>query len=507
MRVHFQQGRYRLYLEDKLRTVVDDFWLEKNDTYSFDPNFEYYLCSVNEHISGGDLYIRLEDGVCVRAENPRVDITGVESQVSYILDLSSVENQLIPIDEEFTNGEEYILSNALDNDICKDIPPVREYGDEQIFGKLSDDTYLVFDPRLDLEQNTPDAPLMDGGKAKNRDSGGDTFCSNVPRTFLNEDQCILSPDACRPSADTQVEVTLGNDTIKLLYNLTERYVYAIDGLNVIDESDPNTEFPWQLPHPCTDERRSRWMKKNISDCQPTFMESGTNLTLFTLLSVETDRNPYIRDIFFSADRHFCNDTDIESNPELEIEVGDTCWKRVHDDYLSVYDLTYWVQRHPGGPYHIQKWAQNNGAFLVFPNNHPVNAHPMYRWHDNNHKFTYVGRYGDTMRIRDLPNDLRTKAVTDYYQNEAGLDSSGVIVCGSLNEVENNKMQGFSFDVNNGFQTGWWLTGDNKKNTWVMINLNAPDQLRQRVAWALAQVRLFFLTYFGNNATYLFSFLT
>ncbi len=487
-RVKPNRGRYRLYLEGQIRTVVNDFWLAKNDTYRFDPDFDYYLCSVQSERSDGNIWIRLEDGKCVQAENPPVDLRGKESESQYILDLSSVEDQLTPIDTYLTNGEEFLLPTSLEGAVCDSIPSVPDPFDEHVFGKLSDGTFLIFDPRLDLQENTPDSPVIDGGKAKQLDSGGRTYCSNVPRTFLNEDQCVLSSDACRPSADTQVEVLLEDDTLKLLHNLTGRYVYAMEGFNVVDQIDEGEDFAWKLPHPCTDNLRSRWMKKDLAECVPTDMYSGTNETLFTLLSAETDRNPYIRDIHFSIIRgHFCNATDISTTPEVEIEVGNVCWKRVHDDYLSIYDLTYWVDRHPGGAGHITKWAENDEILFEFPNRLGMNAHPMYRWHDNVHKFTYVGRYGDTTRVRDLPNDLRTEAVTDYYQDAANVDTSGVLVCGSPGEIANDKTQDFTFDAVNDFLTAYWYPDENKSNIWAMLNLNAPDQLRQRVAWALAQV--------------------
>ncbi len=423
-------GPYTLYLDGNVRTVVNDFWLNKNDTYSFDPDFEYHLCSVRGESSGGELWIRLEDGVCVQAENPRVDISGLENELAYVLDLSSVDDQLIPIDEEFTGGEEFLLPISLEDGLCNSIPSVQDRGDEQIYGRLSDGTWLLFDPRLDLDQNTPDSPLKDGGKAKELASGGRTLCANAPRTFLNEDGCFLSSDACKASADTEVEVLLEDDTIRRLYNLTGRYVYGLKGLHVVDQYDGGNDFAWKLPHPCTDSLRSRWVRKNLTNCNPSDIYSGTNASLVELLSAETDSNPYIRDIFFSSEAHFCNATD--TDPDIEITFGNQCWKRVHSDYLSIYDMTYWVKRHPGGAYHIQKWAENNGAFLIFPNGHPVNNHPMHRWHGNYHKFTYVGRYGDVMRIRDLPNDLRTEDVMDYYQDKANIDTSGVL--GKINAL-------------------------------------------------------------------------
>lgn len=297
----------------------------------------------------------------------------------------------------------------------------------------------------------------------------------------------MSLDACRTTSNSDdLEVLLEDETIKQLFSLTTRYVYGLKGLNVIDQYGGNTDFAWKLPHPCTPNMRSRWLLKNLTDCDPTNLFSGTNASLSELIHESDDTNPYLRDIYFPEVGMSCNETD--TIPDIEIEVGGSCWERVHDDYMSIYDMTYWVDRHPGGSYHIMKWAENNETFLVFPNGHPVNNHPMYRWHDNYHKFSYVGRYGDSIRIKDLPNDLRSQEVTSYYEDAANVSSSGVLVCGSPGEVANNASLEFAFDVANDFQTGPWGADENKKNVWVMASLEAPDQLRQRVAWALTQVR-------------------
>jgi len=67
---------------------------------------------------------------------------------------------------------------------------------------------LLLSPKLYLPENTPHNPLLDGGKliadASNTPPPLDTAnagaavtkCSNAPRNFLNEKQCILSTDAC-----------------------------------------------------------------------------------------------------------------------------------------------------------------------------------------------------------------------------------------------------------------------------------------------------------------------
>ena len=65
-----------------------------------------------------------------------------------------------------------------------------------------------------------------------------------------------------------------------------------------------------------------------------------------------------------------------------------------------------------------------------------------------------------------------------------------LVCGSRGEVQNKKEQGFIFD----FSFGTDLGGYNSAIVWLMVVQNAPDQLRQRVAWALSQVK-FYSIYF------------
>jgi hypothetical protein len=112
---------------------------------------------------------------------------------------------------------------------------------------------------------------------------------------------------------------------------------------------------------------------------------------------------------------------------------------------------------------------------------------MDRWANNYHKFTYVGRRGDHLKIRDLPNELRTEALTSFYDQEVNGVSGGILVCGSPGEVSNEKQYGFYFDVDNSYQTGYWGAGDNRRHSWIMLSLSAQDQLRQRVAWAFAQV--------------------
>jgi len=477
-------GPYILFLDGVFRTNVEDFWLNKNETYSFDPNFAYIVCRSPEEKLGGRMWITLEDGNCVEAENPAISLEGVSNEATYILDLN-VDN-LREVDVGISHqGGEFLVNNELSSNTCNGIPNVPDIGDEPIFGRVSDGTWLQFDPRLTLHQNTFGSPLIDGGKRAQTGSGGVSYCSNVPRNFWNEDKCQLSLNACRTtSATSAVEVLLNAKTISELNNLvTGRYVYTVKGLNVVDKADTSA-FPSKLAHPCTPQLRSRWLKNDI--CDPTPIYSATNASLQELLGDGGDNNPYIRDIYFPEIGMLCNSMD--TNPEIEIEVNGQCWQRVHEDFMSIYDMTYWVNKHPGGPDKITAFASNNGTILTFPNVDSSKGHMMNRWDNNKHKFTYLGRFGDFLKIQDLSNELRTENVTTYFDPPEESDS-GVLVCGSNGEVANDKKaEGFVFDTSGtDFSTASYNAGEDKMNVWYMVALTANDQLRQRIAWALSQI--------------------
>ena len=138
-------------------------------------------------------------------------------------------------------------------------------------------------------------------------------------------------DACKASSGTnQVDILLDNSTIAMLNNLTGRYVYAIQGLLVNYDGII-------LEHPCTPGLRSRWEPKDMSDCNPTQLYSGTSQTLSNLLSNSGDRNPFMRDIHFPEEGTFCNNSD--TDPEIEIVVDGECWTRVHPEHKSVFDVS------------------------------------------------------------------------------------------------------------------------------------------------------------------------
>lgn len=182
-------GPYKIYFNSRIRTTVTELNIVNSgyEDYEFNNTHQYEVCSCPEERVGGTIGIQLENSDCVRISNPMVNFTGYENLTTYTIDLP---DDLSPVDYFTSYRGEYMLMSAIDDTAaCNAVPQVAEIEDEKVFGKLSDGTWLVFDPRLNLDENTLDNPLIDGGKSNELVSGGGTLCSNVPKTFLNEDQC------------------------------------------------------------------------------------------------------------------------------------------------------------------------------------------------------------------------------------------------------------------------------------------------------------------------------
>ena len=331
-------GPFELKMNGWTRTIVQSLTINESgyDGYNFDPNFDYEVCRFAEETIGGRFFFRLENGACVSIPNPVINLDGYESGIGDVFNLP--DDSLEPIDEFWSDGQEVVYSlgeklfdNPSFSTLCSNLPPVIQFRDKPVFGKLSDGTWLMFDPRLDVKTNTLSSPSSDGGRGSQVASGGVTFCSNVPRTFLNEDQCQLSSDACQGAYNNnQLRIKLENSTIASINTLTNRYVYAIKGLLVKYDGIV-------LDHPCTPGLRSRWEPKDIANCNPTALYSDTSTSLSKLISESEDDNPYIRDIFFPEAGALCDPADTE--PEIEMNVNGECWKRVHEEHMSVFDVS------------------------------------------------------------------------------------------------------------------------------------------------------------------------
>ena len=118
---------------------------------------------------------------------------------------------------------------------------------------------------------------------------------------------------------------------------------------------------------------------------------------------------------------------------------------------------------------------------------------MSRWYNNAEApdIVYVARLGDSIAWRDLPNDLKTDEAAQYFGAvPVSVADGGVVVCGSIGEVANDPSLPETFEVRSDEATTTFSSDDlnnQKQVVWAEIAQNGADQLRQRMAWALAQI--------------------
>jgi Protein of unknown function (DUF1800) len=109
------------------------------------------------------------------------------------------------------------------------------------------------------------------------------------------------------------------------------------------------------------------------------------------------------------------------------------------------------------------------------------------------KYTALpGHLDDVIKFDTLPVAIATQAVRDALsQTVSNAAADGVVVCGSIGEVANVPSKG------EGFQYAWdhfrdaldvsFDMEEQRHTVWAYTALTAPDQLRQRMAWALSQI--------------------
>jgi len=292
--------------------------------------------------------------------------------------------------------------------------------------------------------------------------------------------------------DFRLELTPEN--VRAIYEVTSsvapeeaRYVYAVEGLRASDDKT--------IDLPCKTDAKSRWRKVACSNAAAS-VNAQVHEIFQTILSSTHDENPFVRDIWKSAVAGECPApvfglTDFE----VEDDIGN-CWLNVHPDHWNVYDFTIWTQNHPGNlpPRNpIKEFAESGFTALEFPDWHDMN-----RWQGNKGRFGLVGRLYDLVHYYDIPGQLRTIELSEYFGFSSTTisfsNSTGVLVCGSPDELSNDLFLGGnpglgSFDS---FIFEFSTTPDNdfirqKRTIWTEISVGASDQVRQRVAWALAQI--------------------
>jgi uncharacterized protein (DUF1501 family)/uncharacterized protein (DUF1800 family) len=352
--------------------------------------------------------------------------------------------------------------------------------------------YYMYDPRLELLENTPDSPAAVGMDTPLHIDG----CPNVPKTFLNQDSCRVAR-GCNPLEFSDQIITLNHTTIQTFFSAGARYVFAIDNLRL--------ETTNYLKSPCQD-YKTRW-RHTAGVCAGGVTALGAislDILKESILTSNDVGNPYIRDVLIGTTlRSQCYADSGISAAGAKIEINGTCWQHVHIDTLNVYDFSVWKIEHPGttpatNPF--ANMATAGGSIIPFPV-----AHSMSRWRSLRYgtlKNSYIGRLGDDVPFEELLSSVQTLGFAEAMGELVDDTSTHALVevCGSPGEVANQPKLGnrYTMYLFKEYDREMYgrnsLMPDRKMSYYsdtttvhMMINLYARDQLVQRLAFALFQI--------------------
>ena len=449
----------------------------------------YILLQVDE--SYGELTLGSScDGA---ARNPRIRFTTLPSAdaatgAARVANVSTQQLAVVP----GTQDDAVVLSHAMQP--CE----LAAYGTvflrtESATGSSTD--YFVFDRRSTTLTNALERPT-------NLSATPERQCPSVPKTFLSEEFCVANQVSCVPleyERDT-TWIRLNETTLRQFYTRAGLPVHYVIGLSVDDE-----------PSPC-EGGVARWVRRSDTDVEAC-ADAGATLSASThhalSAAVRAASGGDIRDAVVDG---ACDDDDSDAAVGALINVTSasdgvsSCWEHVHGDEYNVYDFSVWSQIHPGNDDEYDDFRRNPIAdfaeranfsvALEFPSWHPIN-----RWNDYTESFgEALGRLGDIVDFAALPARTQTAAAAAWL---GAIDSSsrdmgdGFEACGSPGEVHDEPALGARFTryvatandpyVQSEVADHPYSNTHSKQMVWFGVALGAPDQLRQRVAWALAQV--------------------
>ena len=437
-------------------------------TFPTGENRSFRICRVTERV-GGDVIFSPAGGTCGagnwKLPNPAIKMTHHDSTVSQWVRATDIQLS------RFALNKDVRIFQSMSRRCAG-----RKKGAIAFF-RVSG-VYYRYDPRLKLQQNTVEHP-----STGSLDS--EVMCPTVNKNFINENHCVRR-GSCSTVTFTSKRMTLDQGNLRFWYTANRRYVYSILGVRL--------EPPYNVS-PCSG--HSRWRRLNTT-CTETALDSRTRAKFRDALSASTDTNPYVKDL--NLDGRSC--TANAASIGAIVRADGLCYQHVHPHLYDVRDATYWAgpSAHPGNavaamggrPNPIKQFAKQGDSYLTYPS-----WHGMERWGDRNAELPRVGRLGDEIDFRALSTDLQTMemAVRVGAVNQ-GIDDASALTCGSRAEVANVPAFGNLYQLQDRSAAGGkraqfldyrYNLGSGKSMIWQNVALTAPDQLRHRVAWALAQI--------------------
>lgn len=271
-----------------------------------------------------------------------------------------------------------------------------------------DGLWYRYSPRMKILENTVENPSV-----SIKQYADPLWNTAAPKDYSNEFNCkpIQTPNGVNfQPASFQLNETV----LRKFFELSNVYAYYITGLS------PKLG-------PC----QTQWARFMKTSGQCTSPLQGNSVAV-----------GYLSNLISNADDGL-RVTDIETGLSgscvnipagSQIQIGNACWKHVHEDEFSVYDFSSWKKNHPGGPIPIAAPANQNSVQLVYPGNHPIN-----RWEDHRSEFPFLGILGSKVDFLQLPSETQQLNI-GYYIGAITSSSSEISyteACGSPGEVKNN----------------------------------------------------------------------
>ena len=342
--------------------------------------------------------------------------------------------------------------------------------------------YYWIDRRARLVSNTLDSP------SSGVVASSEQVCPDVPKTFVNAATCVRRAE-CVPPVHTSARIALKDRQIRDFYKQSNRLVFAVDGLTLDDVFDHT---------PC--EGASRWRKTSDSSCSDETsgldQETKTNL----VAQIESASGNYVRDIELPEGER-CKSSHTKGS---SLTAAGLCWTNVHPETLDVIDFSpMWPQLQIIDniinfiPDPLTLLADQSGvtfdwSTIVKSNINADSA--MSAWYRTKGSRYTLGRYGDNIDFAELPLHLRTAELAELYGSTASRPAGTVEVCGSPGETINDPLHGDFYgmligltNVGNADLDVSAHPDEFAEMAWTTVNLASADQLRQRVAAALAQI--------------------
>eukprot|EP01013_Petalomonas_cantuscygni_P025359 TRINITY_DN472_c1_g1_i4.p1 TRINITY_DN472_c1_g1~~TRINITY_DN472_c1_g1_i4.p1 ORF type:complete len:2117 (+),score=436.19 TRINITY_DN472_c1_g1_i4:276-6626(+) len=355
---------------------------------------------------------------------------------------------------------------------------------------LADASFGIDDGSGGMWNMTRSTVVGEGMVARTPAAAGVPACPTVPKTFLNAHACVRTA-GCSPIVYRSAPLTLNTTTLQRFYTEGGLYVYAIQNLRLEDEFRKSP-----CPSP-SDPATSRWQRIGTGSCaSPSSLDSTTRQMLADAITSSDDAsaNPSgrLRDIVIpTSAAGECRTSGAIYG--ARVDVSGACWEHVHPHEGNVYDASLWTTAHPGNSdlYNpIRRIAESGGTTLSYPS-----SHSMSRWlYQEPTMFTLLGRFGTTVDFARLPDSVRTARLGEAFGATVNTTGTEAELCPSPGEVSNAPADGAMYarptsKVDDSTDETDYVRypESERSNVHSALAMWAPDQLRQRVAWALSQI--------------------